>query len=82
MFWNYRLRKRKLTYKNHSTDWFDVVEYFPTDINDKMGEGSWTIDGMKPEGESKQEVIECLENMLKDIKQYDVLEDDNNEVDQ
>lgn len=65
MSWHYQLRKR--TTANHV--WFDIVEVYDNPTG-------WTIDGMTPCGESYEAVVECLEHMLADAKQYPVLEDE------
>ena len=47
--------------------YFDVVEYFK---GDKLMSRRWTVEGMKPEGTSKAEVIKTLEMMLEDCKKH------------
>lgn len=64
MPWSYRLRKRMF----NGTPWFDVVEYY---VSGKSK--GWTQDGMAPGGETRDEVINCLEMMLADVKGSKVL---------
>lgn len=58
MTWHYRIRKRII----NGEPWYDVVEF----ITGKQK--GWTQDGMAPGGETRAEVIRCLEMMLKDCK--------------
>ena len=63
MSWYYRTRRRKLNGK-----WFyDVVEYFKPK--------SWTKDSIAPCGDTKKELIKCLEMMLDDVKKIRTLTD-------
>ena len=72
MSWHYQIRQRTLEDK---TIWYDIVEVY-------TGELGNTIEGMKPEGESVEEVIHVLEMMLADAKKYTPLIDiEENNVD-
>ena len=64
MSWHYQIRKRG----DKGEEWFDIVECYDTPKG-------WTKDGMAPAGETAEGVIETLEMMLADAKQYPVLED-------
>lgn len=66
MPWSYRIRKRIL----NGEPWFDVVEFIV------MGKSrGWTENGMAPGGETRAEVIRCLEMMLQDVKKSKTLVD-------
>lgn len=69
MPWHYRIRKRILDKK----PWFDIVEYF---VSGKSR--GWTKEGMAPEGETREEVIQCLKMMLKDALTRKTLIDKEN----
>ena len=62
MSWHYQIRKCK------SGKWYDIVEVYTNGIGH-------TIEGMKPEGESRKEVIRVLEMMLADAHKYKTLVD-------
>lgn len=62
MVWHYRIRKRT----DQGQDWYDIVEYHENPE-------AWTKDSMAPGGETREEVIKCLEMMLADAKKYDIL---------
>tara|TARA_Y100000310_G_scaffold155934_1_gene155378 strand:+ start:2364 stop:2576 length:213 start_codon:yes stop_codon:yes gene_type:complete len=66
MTWNYRIRKRIIKGKS----WYDIVEFY-----NHGTKRSWTESGMKPEGETKKDVIWCLVMMLKDAKKYNAFTD-------
>lgn len=66
MSWHYQVRKRVI--KGQVI--FDIVEVY----TDRLG---WTRDSIAPYGESKAEVIQVLEMMLKDAKHYRTLVDRN-----
>lgn len=82
MVWNYRIGKKRhevavvddITHKRIGTDYEDqygIVECYYGDNNNIL----FTSEHFQePYGESKEELIECLEMMLKDAKQYDVLD--------
>jgi hypothetical protein len=65
MTWHYQVRKQE---NGDGDPWFDIVEVY----TDPVG---WTDDGVVPEDESYDGVIETLENMLADAKKYPVLID-------
>lgn len=86
MVWNYRIGKKRheitvvddITHKRIGTDYEDqygIVECY-------YGDGGCDNDNIlftsehfqEPYGETKEELIECLEMMLKDAKQHDVLD--------
>lgn len=46
--------------------WYDVVEYY--------GKHTHTVDGIRPTGETIEELIRDLERMLEDVKTRPVLE--------
>lgn len=58
MSWRYRIRKRIID----GEPWYDVVEFY------ESRHPSWTQDSIAPGGETRDEVIRCLEMMLKDCK--------------
>lgn len=62
MAWHYRIRKRT----DKGQDWYDIVEYYSRPAE-------WTKDGVSPGGETRKEVIRCLEMMLADAKRYKTL---------
>jgi hypothetical protein len=65
MSWHYRIRKRKAPENKKYI--FDIVEFY--------GKRSWTVQGIKPYGDTKEELIQELERMLSDAKKYPVLYD-------
>lgn len=62
MSWCYRARRNE----DKGMVWYDVVEYY--------GEHTYTIDGVRPTGETIEELIQDLERMLEDVKTRPVLE--------
>lgn len=68
MSWHYQIRKRMVG----DAVRFDIVEYY-TDF------AAWTENGMRPQGNTKSEVIRELERMLKDAKKYPILDDTKSE---
>ena len=64
MSWHYQIRQRII--KNQK--WYDIVEVYDGGVGH-------TIEGMKPEGESRKEVIHVLEMMLADARKYNTLVD-------
>jgi len=63
MSWHYQIRKRVID----KEEVFDIVErYSNPDV--------WTVEGMKPVGDTKEEIIRDLEMMLADAKKYPVME--------
>ena len=82
MVWNYRIGKKRheiavvddITHKRIGTDYEDqygIVECYYGD-NDVVLFTSEHF--QEPYGETKEELIESLEMMLKDAKQHDVLD--------
>ena len=64
MSWHYQIRQRII----ENQKWYDIVEVYDGDVGH-------TIEGMKPEGESRKEVINVLEMMLADAHKYKILVD-------
>lgn len=64
MSWHYQVRK----YTSGKETWYDIVEVYTSPRG-------WTRKGIKPMGESREEVIRCLEMMLYDAKKYKTLVD-------
>jgi hypothetical protein len=71
MSWHYQIRKRII--RDQSV--FDIVEKYDNP-------SGWTVEGMRPFGISKKELIRDLEMMLADAKRYKVLVDNLPEVKQ
>lgn len=65
MGWHYQIRKRS----EKGYTFCDVVEVY----EDPRG---WTVERMLPYWETREEVIEVLERMLKDVQAYPVLDED------
>lgn len=65
--WHYRMRHRILNGK----DWYDIVEFYPG----LAEEDRWTVNGMKPGGETPTECLEAIELMLADARKYPILDD-------
>lgn len=62
MSWHYQIRRRKI-----GKEWsYDIVEQYSKPLG-------YTVLGVAPTGESRTEVIKCLEIMLKDVKKYKTL---------
>jgi len=66
--WHYQATHRT----DHGEDVYEVREIYPKWGED--GETLWTQDAMAPYGETKAELAECLQMMLKDVCHYDVFE--------
>lgn len=59
MSWHYQIRRRKCM-----DGWaYDIVEAYGKPFG-------YTELGVAPFGESRKEIIKCLENMLNDAKKY------------
>ena len=58
MSWHYQARRRTL----EGRYWYDIVEVYR-----RVGA---TIDGVKPGGETKAELVAELERMLADVQRY------------
>lgn len=58
MSWHYQIRKRL-------NGTYDIVENF--------GKYGYTVDGMSPYGDTRAEIIRCLEMMLNDAKHFRTL---------
>lgn len=67
MSWRYQATHRT----DHGEDVYEVREVFPPD--NPTGCLLWTKDAMAPFGETKAELIECLQMMLADVQEFDVL---------
>ena len=64
MHWNNRIFKKEIPRPDGEIyTYYEMHETFYD--GDKL---SWTVDAKKPFGESVDELIECLEQMLKDAK--------------
>ena len=86
MVWNYRIGKKRheiavvddITHKRIGTDYEDqygIVECYYGDGGVENNDIMFTSEHFQePYGETKEELIECLEMMLKDAKQHDVLD--------
>lgn len=77
MYWQYHIayknQKRKIDLSNDSYDYkeYGIVEVF----YNEDGEIQFTSENFEiPYGESKEEVIECLEVMLEDARKNEVLD--------
>lgn len=66
MSWHYQIRRRT----EDGETWYDVVEVY---VNPR----GWTVDGVRPAGDSVEGVVACLEQMLADVKRYPVLEEEH-----
>lgn len=66
MTWHYRARYNK----DKGGVWFDVVEYYPGDSEHGP---MWTENGVRPGGETVEELANELRRMLRDIKIYPIL---------
>lgn len=60
--WYYRARKRIID----GAEYWDVVEYYP-DVD------SWSNESEEPFGETKEELIQNLKDMIRDVQNYEVL---------
>ncbi|MDD3897282.1 MAG: hypothetical protein PHU04_05620 [Candidatus Peribacteraceae bacterium] len=70
MTWHYQATHRVVD----GHDVYEVREvYVGIEGDDDV---SWTMDAIAPFGNTKEELIECLELMLADVKKYPVLEVD------
>ena len=70
MTWRYQATHRTLA----GDSIFEVREVFwDTPLADGL---MWTEDARAPYGDTKAELIECLQMMLKDVQHFDVLEVD------
>ena len=82
MVWRYQVMRKEYTGENVDESekyYYEVHEYFwEKDAKDKKDEKpGWTLEGMKPYGQSYEEVIENLEQMLQDAKKNGVLDYEN-----
>lgn len=64
MSWHYQIRKRVID----KEEVFDIVERY-------SNPDGWTVEGMKPVGDTKEEIIRDIEMMLADAKKYPVMEE-------
>jgi len=62
MGWHYQIRQRE----DKGQVWYDIVEVYENPTG-------WTRDSIAPSGETPEELMMCLEMMLKDGKKYPVL---------
>ena len=58
MSWHYQARRRT----DKGQHWYDIVEVYQR--------AGATIDGVKPGGETKAELVAELERMLADVQRY------------
>jgi len=75
-FWYYRACK-KFTKVGKKKHWFYcIVEYFPKVPLSRIGKkdrSAWSYHPEWPSGDSKKELIQCLEMMLTDLKYHRTL---------
>lgn len=64
MSWHYQMRKRIID----DEEIYDIVEIYDQD-------NVWTMDGIAPIGNTKEELIQDLERMISDANKYPILED-------
>ena len=64
MSWHYQIRRKEID----DTVLYDIVEVYTDPY-------VWTVQGMRPCGDTPEEVIIELQRMLKDAKAYPVLEE-------
>ena len=74
MTWRYQATHRTIKTPLGPVDVFEVREVYE-DLNDD-GSIAWTDSTIAPVAETKEELIEVLRMMLKDVQHFDVLEVD------
>ena len=75
MTWRYQATHRTISTPNgydELEDVFEVREVYEG-VCDRSG-NLWTEDGIAPESDTKDGLIEVLQMMLKDVQEFDVLE--------
>lgn len=74
--WYYRACKKYDIYGGKKIPFYCVVEYCPKVLLSRTGKkrkNLWSTEPEAPMGANKQELIECLEAMLRDIKYHRTL---------
>lgn len=66
MSWRYGITVTKLP---HGKDYYEIREFYQLE-DGSDAYGSWTQDPISASGDSRAEVIDCLEMMLADAKKY------------
>jgi hypothetical protein len=64
MSWHYQARKRS----NKGETWYEIVEMY----EDPRG---WTVNAIPPTGESVDELLIVLQQMMNDVREYPVLDE-------
>jgi len=67
--WHYSICKKYTIVAGEKSVFYCIVEYYPN-VPGAFGETLWSKTPEWPCGESRKEVITCLENMLEDAKRY------------
>ena len=66
MTWHYQATKETI----HGEDIYTIREVYKSE---EFGLG-WTASPIHPTGETKEELIQCLKNMLRDAEEFPVLD--------